>query len=380
MVVGLALVSALSSAAIHFLVPALPALSKDLQVSASAAQYAVSVYLFGLAAGQLLAGPLVDGIGRRPVLIAGLCTYVLGATLAAGAQSIWMLCACRALQSLGAGAGLVTARVIVNDVSAPAEAGRGQAGLMAVVLISPALAPVAGGYLAAASGWRAIMAVQAGAALLGLVFAWRAVSETMARNGPRSTPGLAPYGRLVRNARYLRTVMAISLCSSALYIFLAGAPFILVDQWSYSARDAGLFFLLTAVTAIGGTALVGVLEQRVDTFRLGLAVCLVGALLAVLCSRLDGSWWGYLILPVSIITFGVGIAGPSGTARILHSEPGLAGTAASVSGAFQMCIGGLAASVVGMLAEPSFGVLATAMIVTIGGAFLLAPQSKPVTG
>src|SRR5690606_33377781 len=140
--------------AIHMIVPALPLVAMDLGVTARAAQNVISFYLFGLGFGQLLAGPAADSFGRRPVLLVGLALYAAGATLGALAVGAESLIAARVFQGLGASAGLVTSRAIVGDLFGASEAGKHQATLMGVVLISPAVAPVVGGLIADLTGWR----------------------------------------------------------------------------------------------------------------------------------------------------------------------------------------------------------------------------------
>lgn len=371
---ALAGVSALGSAAVHMLVPALPTLARDFAITPRAAQYAISVFLFGLAAGQLVGGPWADRIGRRPMLLCGLALYLVGATLAAGAEGMTTMCLARAIQGIGAGVALVSARVIVADSYSKREAGRGQARLMSVVLASTALSPAIGGLISGTLGWRAVPVVQAAISIVPLALLWKSLPETLAPSARAATKVTARYGRLLRNAAFVRTAVAVALASSAMYMFLAVAPFLLVDQWGSSPARAGLYFLMTAVTAIIGTRFVGWLEHRVDTFRLGLAVCFAGTVLTLAAALLAPPHWAALTVPMMIVTFGVGIAGPSGTARVLHSEEGLAGTATSLAGALQMAAGGAAASLLGALASPSFTVLAAAMICAVGLAWRMAPR------
>lgn len=71
----------------HIFVPALPYAATDLQASIGEMQMTVSLYIFGLALGQLFYGPLSDRFGRRPVLMAGLVLYMAaGLAAALGAQ------------------------------------------------------------------------------------------------------------------------------------------------------------------------------------------------------------------------------------------------------------------------------------------------------
>jgi DHA1 family bicyclomycin/chloramphenicol resistance-like MFS transporter len=374
----LAAVTALGSAAVHMLVPALPGLSRDLSVSAQAAQYTISLYLLGMAVGQLLAGPFADSAGRRPLLLAGLVLYVAGAVLGASAETLVGLTMARIVQALGAGAGLVGSRVVVGDVSGSDGAGRGQARLMGVVLLSTAVAPALGGFVYDAAGWRAILVIQAALGFAAVAAIWRLLPETLVRKVPTSGTMASPYLRLVRNPRFLRTALGIALCSCALYVLLAVAPFILIDQWGERPQSVGLYFSATAVTAITGTLLVGWLERRTDAFRVGLRLCLAGAFLSLGTSVAGLEHWAALMIPAMIITFGVGVAAPAGIAMVLRCEEGIAGTAVSAAGALQMLAGGMAPVLLGWLFAPSFLVLASIMTALVVAASLCAPPAVGV--
>src|SRR4051794_39273020 len=103
-------------------IPALPAAAGSLGVSAGEIQVSVSVYIAGLAFGQLIYGPLSDAFGRRPVLMAGLAIYVMGGVAVAWAPTLSALLIGRLVQSLGSCAGLAISRAIVGDTSKPGAA------------------------------------------------------------------------------------------------------------------------------------------------------------------------------------------------------------------------------------------------------------------
>ena len=72
----LAAVTALAFSALHMVVPALPILTAVFDDTPSRVQLVVTLFLAGIAVGQLLYGPISDRFGRRPVLIT---YYVLSA-------------------------------------------------------------------------------------------------------------------------------------------------------------------------------------------------------------------------------------------------------------------------------------------------------------
>ena len=124
----------------HMIIPALPATAAALHVSSGTIQLTITLYLIGLAAGQLLYGPVSDRFGRRPVLLLGLLLYTVAGIAAAAAPNAAILIIARVFQSIGGCAGLVLGRAIVRDAAAPDRAA-GQLGLLTLVMAAmPAVA------------------------------------------------------------------------------------------------------------------------------------------------------------------------------------------------------------------------------------------------
>lgn len=352
-ILALAAIAALGSLAIHMLVPALPQLARDLRLEAGDAQLAVSVYLAGLGAGQLLAGPAVDRIGRRPVLLAGITAYVLGAIGSALAPALPWLLAARLVQALGGAAGVVTARVMVGDLFSREEQARRQATLMMVVLISPSVAPVVGGLLADLGSWRLIPGVLGLSALAALAIALPMLPSARRLPAASARPFLPDLARLLRNRQFLAITLTLAGGSSALYLFLSSAAFLLVHDFGLSESEAGPYFLVVAATSIAGTRLVGPLARRTDAVLAGVGLIFAGAIIALGLAACGITGPVALVAPMLLVGLGAGVTGPSAISILLYVEEGLAGTATSIAGAMQMLVSGAATVVMAQFAPVS---------------------------
>lgn len=353
-ILALAAIAALGSMAIHMLVPALPQLARDLRLEAGAAQLAISVYLAGLGMGQLLAGPAVDRIGRRPVLLAGIGAYVLGALGSALAPALPWLLAARLMQALGGACGVVTARVMVGDLFGREEQARRQATLMMVVLISPSVAPVVGGLLADLGSWRLIPGVLGISALAALAIALPMLPPARAgAPAAGARPFLPDLTRLLRNRQFLAVTATLAGGSSALYLFLSSAAFLLVHDFGLSESEAGPFFLIVATTSIAGTRLVGPLGRRTDAVLAGVGLIFAGAVIALGLALAGITGPAALVAPMLLVGLGAGVTGPSAISILLYVEEGLAGTATSIAGAMQMLVSGAATVVMAQFAPVS---------------------------
>ena len=110
----LALVTFSGTLAMHVFVPALPIAAKSLGAGMGAMQMTVSLYILGLAVGQLVYGPLADRYGRRPVLLIGLGIYCVSGLAAAVAPEVHSLIAARLFQAIG---GCAAVRIMRREFS-----------------------------------------------------------------------------------------------------------------------------------------------------------------------------------------------------------------------------------------------------------------------
>jgi MFS transporter, DHA1 family, multidrug resistance protein len=330
--------------ALHIFVPALSVAAVDLGASPFAIQLTVALYLVGLAAGQLVYGPLSDRFGRRPVIMGSLALYLFGILLAIPAAGVAHLIVARVLQSLGACASLVLGRAMVRDVSDPSDATRKLAVLTTSMMLTPALAPALGGIINAAFGWRAIFVALA--LLVGTLLALVVLTLPETNRRPVALPGIRPvlagYGRLLRSAKFRHYVTAGSCGATSIYAFLAAAPFLLVDVLGRPLEEVGLYCLVVTggmVTgALGARQLAGRLEVR-HAARRGNWICVAGALSLLAVDTAGFLSVATLIVPLVVYAIGLGLLSPNAAAGLMSVDPDAAGSASSLYGFTQMAFG-----------------------------------------
>src|ERR1700743_1502378 len=101
LVVLLGALSAFAPLSIDMYLPAFPSLAADLHAGPSAVQLTLTACLVGLAAGQLVVGPLSDTLGLRKTLLVGLACYTVLSAACLVAPSVWALAGLRLLQGFG---------------------------------------------------------------------------------------------------------------------------------------------------------------------------------------------------------------------------------------------------------------------------------------
>jgi DHA1 family bicyclomycin/chloramphenicol resistance-like MFS transporter len=177
----LGLLAAIGPFAIDMYLPALPAISADLQASTAAVQLTLASFFVGFGASQLAYGPVTDMVGRKPPLYFGLSLYVLGSIGCGLSPSIGWLVFFRLLQGIGAASVMVVPRAVIRDLHTGVEATRLMALVMLVLSVSPILAPLIGGQVIHLFGWRSVFVPVTVAAGLALVLVATLLPETWPR-------------------------------------------------------------------------------------------------------------------------------------------------------------------------------------------------------
>jgi DHA1 family bicyclomycin/chloramphenicol resistance-like MFS transporter len=358
-------------------VPSLPAMGQDLGVSTATVQLTVTLYLLGLAAGQMFYGPLSDRFGRRPLLLGGLALYAVASMAAALAGGIGMLVAARVAQALGACAGVVLARAVIRDVWPRDEAASVLGYVTMGMTIAPMLAPIIGSLLEESFGWRASFWACLGFGLPLALLAWQRLPETLA--APHPLPGLWAIGRAYAAlwaVPVFRAYCGVTACATGVFFaFLGGAPYVVVQGMGYSPVSFALAFAAMAVLFALGNFLAGRLSRRLGVLRmleLGTLLTTGGALLAFAAQLLAPPHILVFFVPMGVTAIGNGMTQPNAVAGALSVKPQLAGTASSLLGALQMGFGALMTFVVGLVEfGAGYGTSLTMAFVGVGCIFAL---------
>jgi len=366
----LALVTAIAPAALHVLVPAFPLLATDFDAAPAGVQLVLTLFLIGIATGQLVYGPVSDRFGRRPVLIAGLALFLVGTVLCGVAWSLPTLIIGRTLQALGGCAGMVLGRAIVRDVYDRERSASALATIMMVMSLAPSLSPAIGAYLAEWGGWRAdfVLLGMVGAGIL-IVIALK-LEETHTPAPVNLVGMIGSFILLLRSPAFLSVACATAFTSASWFTFLASAPYLLAELLHEPPSTYGLMILLPMAGYILGNAAVvrlSALLGSVRLFILGLALSLAsGVMLALWC--LGGLTPWALFVPMAISSVGNGMSQPPGVAAGLSVYPRIAGAASGLLGFTQMTIAALGTLLLGLLPRDNV----VAMVAVVGASLALA--------
>jgi DHA1 family bicyclomycin/chloramphenicol resistance-like MFS transporter len=340
---------------IDMYLPALPMLADGFGASARWVQFTLSAFFIGFGAGQLVYGPLSDRWGRKPPLLAGIGLYVGASLLCALSAQVPQLIAFRLLQGVGACAGPLIARAVIRDVY---EHDRRASMLSLMVLImgsAPLLAPLVGGQLLLAFGWRSIFGAQSGFGVACFLGAWWGLAETLedAKRSRADLPAMIQrYGTILRDRVYLGYAVSSGAAFAGMFAYFAGSPFVFIRLYRVPPQNYGFLFALNVIGLMICAAVNSRLVLRYGSDRIlhyGVAVVAVAGA-ALLLDAATG-WGGLLGLVVPLVAFiaSISFIGANAMAGALAGSRDIAGTAAALAGTIQFGLGALSGAVVGAL-------------------------------
>ena len=368
--------------------PSFTALARDLAASEAAVQATLSAFLVGLAAGQLVLGPLSDRYGRRLPLLAGLVIYIAAAAGCALAPNIETLWVARFVQSLGVCCMIVISRATVRDFYSGTEGAHFLSTLMLVLGLAPVVGPPLGALILDAFGWRGIFWLHAGLgtavlAAAALVFPESLPVKRRARGGILRV--LAGYVTLLRDRHYMAPTIAGDFVFAGLFAFLAGGPFILASVYGLTPQQFAFVFSFNAFGFLLGTQVNARLVRRYGPARMltGALVIYCLAALVLLANTMTGmGGLAGIVVPLFVLFSTVGAAPANALALAQEHYPHMAGSATALFGSIQFGIGALAGIMVGLLhdgtAVPMAGIIVFAAAVSLAVNFWLTPaKARP---
>lgn len=367
--------------------PALPALSADLGAITSVAQLTITACLIGLAAGQLIAGPLSDRFGRRGILLIGIALYIATSALCAISPTMELLIAARFVQGLAGGAGIVIAQAAGRDIYSGGELIRFYGRLTVVGGFAAIIGPILGGLLNTFTDWRGLFVFLAviGAGILVvtlLVFRETLPAANRTRGGFGQT--IHDYRTLLSDRVFLGAVLNQGFLYAALFAYLAGSTFVLQDIYGLSPLGYALAFGLNSAGFMTFGYLAGRAAERWSVFgtlATGILVAGIGAL-GLLASGIVVMPLWVVLVSLFLLAAGVAISSPPATTLALVDYPQMAGTASSLLGMIRFGFGGIAAPSVGVggaLSILPLGLVTTVAVLLAGAAYLFLARRPTST-
>jgi DHA1 family bicyclomycin/chloramphenicol resistance-like MFS transporter len=327
--------------------PSVPWIGRDLGADVAATQLTLSVFLAAFAIAQIPVGPLSDRFGRRPLLLIGLAVYVLASMACAVAPSIEMLILARAVQAVGACAGVVLGRAIVRDIYGRDRAARMLAYIGSAMALAPMVGPILGGAVQGALGWRWNFGILTTFGAMALALAWRGLAESNVQRDPSALDPArmaANFRTLLRDRAFLGFALTVAFSYAGLFAFISGSSFVLIDALGVATEHFGFFFAMGVIGYMTGTQIAGRLTMRMGIARmiwLGGVISLAGgAAMVALAPLAPGNAWApfAVAVPMACYMIGTGIVMPNAQAGALGPFAQMAGAASALMGFLQMAI------------------------------------------
>jgi len=369
--------------------PSFPYIGADLRATPAQLQQTLSLYLFTVAFMTLFHGTLSDSFGRRPVILVSLLLYVITSAGCALATSLPQLLFWRAVQGLAAGAGIIVGRAIIRDSFAGHEAQRLMSLVTMIFGIAPAIAPVIGGWLQGAFGWRSVFWFLTAYGAVLFVFCVRRLPETHplnARQPFRAAPLLHNYRKLGRDIRLLLLCLTVAFNFSGFFLYVVSAPAVIYDLLGLTERHFAWLFVPGIAGVMIGAFLSGRLAERMTprrTVYAGYLTMIAAAAVNLAYCMLFPPAIPWTVLPVMLYTIGMALAMPSLTLIALDRFPRLRGMTSSFQGFAHSFFAGITAGVVSPLVSGSAWTLACGMagMLLLGGlswlGYLRLRQEQP---
>ena len=370
-----ALIVALGPISLALYTPAMPTLVDAFATDPSTVKLTITLYFLGFAFAQLVCGPLSDAYGRKPIALGFFSIYLSGSLLAVFAPTITWLLVARALQGIGAAAGVATSRAVVRDQFTGQASARIMNLIGLIFAIGPAISPSLGALLLRTLGWHSIFALMVVYGLVVVAVTIFAVSETNPNINPaaaRPKNILRSYVALARDRTFMRFSLIMSCAFGGLYTLPALLPFVLIDMLGLTPTQYGLATLIQTASYASGNLVTMQLLRRYEAVRLvpfGIGIFVMAAAILAIGLRIFPASLATIIGPTALWAFGSAWIVPGATTGALANAGSRAGAASAFMGFLQIG-GGLAGTLLAaLLFADAFQALINVMpVMAIAGA------------
>ncbi|WP_298944060.1 multidrug effflux MFS transporter [uncultured Psychromonas sp.] len=348
LIVTLSSIYAVSPFAIDSYLPALPLIANEMQVDISMVSVTVSLYIFGLAIGQLIGGPLSDRHGRLPIMMLGLGIFAFASVLITTSSHISVLWSWRLLQAIGGGIAVVGVPATIRDNADGKEAAKLFALVSLIMMIAPSIAPTIGNLILSFHSWDWIFYFIAAFSCLAILMAKIFIPHQSSKQKKELAITIErrkgiKFIDVFKHKQAIGYLIAQAFAFAVLMTFVTNSSMIYMEIFKVSTD---MFSILFAANIAGiivinrlNTVLLNSFEPAL-LLRCFLTMQFIGGLLLVFSSFLEPKSLTLTAIGfVIMISANGGVMANSNACFLKHFGKD-AGTASAVLGAFQCAMGG----------------------------------------
>lgn len=332
--------------------PSLPAIAHYFSTTVHHAQWSMALYMSGIAIFLFIYGPLSDGIGRKPPLIAGLLITLIGTLLCLFATSIEMLLIGRFVQGSGVGACAGLWRSIARDVFSGDELAKYSSYFMIFVVFVVPAAPVLGGYLQEHFNWHAsfvFLLVYAVIALYIVIVHFRETSEHHDISRIKYDFICHAFRHLLTSRIFMGHGLSVLLTYGAFFSWFTIGPVLFINIAHVTPANFGW---LTFISSCSAMAIGGFINARLvkrygshNMLQFGWGIMLVSGILLLVTYAALGIHVPAITACLFVFFFGVTFIWPNAFAGAMEPFDKIAGYAGATYSALQLGGGAVVAGV-----------------------------------
>lgn len=355
-VIILGALTAIGALSIDMFLPGLPEIKNDFHTTTSNAQLTLSLFMIGLALGNLFAGPISDATGRKKPLWISMFIYTLASLGIVFVTNIEVMIALRFIQGVTGGAASVISRAIASDMYKGKELTKFLSLLMLVNGVAPVIAPAIGGVILSFAVWRMVFIILTVFGILMVIGSLTKVPESL-QDDEKDSNGIKEmfknFKLLLATPKFVLPMLIQGFSFIMLFTYISASPFIIQKIYGMSALQFSIMFAANGITLIISSQLVGVLVDRIERRQLLKIVTYIqvlGVVIVAITLLNHMSFW-ILVIGFIILVAPVTAVASLGFSIAMDESTRGRGSASSLLGLVQFLLGGLMSSLVNVMGE-----------------------------
>ncbi len=249
----MALLMGNAALAIDAVLPGLNGIGKSLNVTEpNELQLVITMILVGLGTGQLIFGTLSDSLGRKPMVYAGVVTFILASIICVLSDSLVLMLIGRVLQGIGLSGPRSISISIIRDAYKGDQMARIMSFITVVFILVPMIAPLIGQFILNYYSWHYIFLFQIFIITIAVIWFKIRQEETLKPENKRVLTKALFFEGLSEFMKYKSTIiytLVSGVIGGGFFVYLSASKQVFIDQ--YGLKDGFGYVFATLAFSMG---------------------------------------------------------------------------------------------------------------------------------